>query len=109
MIQEIAEIDIDSGREDAFERVLADTLDTLRAADGCHGLRVLRGVEHPGRYRLVLDWETVEHHAAFRGTPEFAAWGRVVGPFFADAPRVEHIEDITAGLKSPPGAPQARE
>lgn len=97
MIHEIAEIEIETGREGDFESAVAQTLETLRGAQGCHRVRILRGIEHASRYRLVLDWETVEHHEAFRGTPQFAEWGLLVSRFFAAPPQVEHFEDITAG------------
>jgi hypothetical protein len=40
---------------------------------------------------LSLEWETLEHHTVgFRGGPLFPEWRSHIGPFFAEAPQVEH-------------------
>ena len=60
-------------------------------AKGCHGLNLQRVVEDLSVYRLVVQWETVEHHTVdFRNSDDFQEWRRLVGPFFANPPVVTH-------------------
>ena len=49
---------------------------------------------HPGQQRATLE----DHTVGFRGSPAFAQWRAIVGPFFAAAPQVEHFELV---VKSP--------
>jgi heme-degrading monooxygenase HmoA len=54
-------------------------------------------VESPERYVLMVWWETLEAHTVgFRASPLFAQWRAIVAPFFAQPPRVEHFELVTA-------------
>lgn len=99
MIWEIAEIDVKPGEEQAFEAAAAKAVPLFRASEGCHGMQIQRSVEHPSRYRLVVDWESVEHHTVgFRGSEAFQEWRRLVGPYFAESPRVEHTVKLDLGF-----------
>jgi heme-degrading monooxygenase HmoA len=90
MIQEIARLDIKPGEEVAFEAGAAQAAPLFERGAGCRALRLHRSHEVPGRYWLLIQWDTVEAHLAFRETGEFAEWRRLVGAFFADLPVVEH-------------------
>lgn len=94
MIVEIAEVEVRPGQESGFERTIADTRELLALAEGCGGVRLMRGVEHPSRYRLLINWDSLDHHARFRATAEFGTWREQVGPFFAGPPKVEHAVDV---------------
>ncbi|CAL9360995.1 antibiotic biosynthesis monooxygenase family protein [Streptomyces sp. Tu 3180] len=97
MITEIAQIEIHPGREKEFEEAVAKALPLFLEADGCEGADLHRSVEHPTRYRLMVRWETVEHHTvAFRGSQGFARWRALAGPHFAAPPQVEHVYPVLA-------------
>ncbi|MFD8521693.1 antibiotic biosynthesis monooxygenase family protein [Streptomyces capillispiralis] len=97
MITEIARIEIRPGQEEEFERAVAEAVPHFLAADGCHGVDLLRSVEHPSRYRLTVRWETVEHHTVtFRASEGFARWRALAGPHFAAPPQVEHVVSVLA-------------
>lgn len=97
MITEIAQIEVQPGQEQEFEEAVAEALPHFLAADGCHGVDLLRGVEHPSRYRLMVRWETVEHHTVtFRASEGFARWRALAEPYFAAAPQVEHVHSVLA-------------
>ncbi|MGW7339943.1 antibiotic biosynthesis monooxygenase family protein [Streptomyces sp. NPDC054808] len=97
MITEIARIDIHPGQEREFEAAVAKALPHFLAADGCDGVDLYRSVEHPSRYRLMVRWETVEHHTVtFRDSEGFAKWRALAGPHFAAPPQVEHVHSVLA-------------
>lgn len=93
MILEVADIRIHAGQQTAFDAAIRRGLDTVIAkARGFRGYKVNQGVESPERYLLMIFWETLENHTVdFRGSPAFAEWRAVVGPFFAQPPQVEHF------------------
>jgi quinol monooxygenase YgiN len=95
MITEIAQIEITPGQEDNFQKAFDQALPAFLAADGCHGADLHRSVEHPSRYRLMVRWETVEHHTVtFRDSEGFARWRTLAGPYFAAPPQVEHVYSV---------------
>jgi len=71
----------------------------FRAAKGCHGLELVRSIEHPQRYRLLVTWETVENHTVdFRGSAGWQEWRKLVGDCFAGTPAVEHVATAVKGF-----------
>jgi heme-degrading monooxygenase HmoA len=93
MTLEIAVID---GEEDAFVASFGRGRDVIAASEGCRAVRMTRGVESPSRFVLLVEWESVAAHAAFRASERFGEWRGHVGPHFAAAPVVEHFEDVSA-------------
>ncbi|MGK5497416.1 antibiotic biosynthesis monooxygenase family protein [Streptomyces sp. URMC 125] len=97
MITEIAQIEIHPGHGKEFEEAVAEAVSLFLSADGCHGIGLHRSVEHPTRYRLMVRWETVEHHTVtFRASEGFARWRALAGPHFAAPPQVEHVRSVLA-------------
>jgi heme-degrading monooxygenase HmoA len=94
-VQELAEIDVIPGTEADFEAAVAEAAPQFQTASGCRALELRRSVEHPSRYRLFVEWDTVEHHTvAFRESEGFAIWRSLVGQHFVSPPRVEHIVSV---------------
>jgi heme-degrading monooxygenase HmoA len=94
MILEHADIRIDPLKSSAFEEAILRGVTTVIAhAKGFKGYKVNRSIESPGRYLLMIYWETLEDHTVgFRGSDAFPQWRAIVGPFFAQPPVVEHLE-----------------
>jgi heme-degrading monooxygenase HmoA len=94
MILEHADIRIDPARAAEFEEAILRGASTVIAhAKGFRGYKVNRSMESPGRYILMIYWDTLEDHTiGFRGSDAFAQWRAIVGPFFAQPPVVEHLE-----------------
>ncbi|QHE84344.1 antibiotic biosynthesis monooxygenase family protein [Hydrogenophaga sp. BPS33] len=99
MILEHADIRIDPSQRAAFEEAILRGVNTVIAkAKGFKGFQVQRCVETPGRYLLLIQWETLENHTVdFRGSDAFAQWRAIAGPFFAQPPVVEHFETVGQG------------
>jgi heme-degrading monooxygenase HmoA len=93
MILELADIRIPPGKQAEFDAAIERALRTVVVnAEGMRGFRVNKGIESPERYILQIFWDTLEAHTVgFRGSPLFAEWRAIVGPFFAQPPVVEHF------------------
>ncbi|MDM7943875.1 MAG: antibiotic biosynthesis monooxygenase [Hydrogenophaga sp.] len=94
MILEHADIRIDPLKQSAFEEAILRGVTTVIAqAKGFRGCKVNRSVETPGRYLLMIEWDTLEDHTVgFRGSDLFPQWRAIVGPFFVQPPVVEHLQ-----------------
>ena len=99
MILEIAQIDVKPGMEQEFEAGVSKAAPLFQRAKGCKGLSLQRSIEKPGRYRLFVTWDTVEHHTVdFRGSADFQEWRKLVGHCFATPPEVEHVREAVKGF-----------
>jgi heme-degrading monooxygenase HmoA len=99
MVLEIAQFDVKPGMEAAFEAGVAKAGPLFQRAKGCSGMSLQRSVERPERYRLFVQWETLENHTVdFRGSPDFAEWRKLVGHCFASPPEVEHVHETVKGF-----------
>lgn len=95
MLQEIAELIIVPGKEEAFEAAARQTVPLFLRAKGCLGVTFHRHVETPHRYTLIVDWETVDNHMVdFRQSADFQEWRRLVDPYFAEAPSMHHHRKV---------------
>jgi len=99
MVTEIAQIDVKPGMEAEFESGVKSAAPLFKRAKGCHGMELRRSVEKPQRYRLYVEWATVEDHTvAFRGSADFQEWRKLVGHCFASPPEVEHVTVAVKGF-----------
>ena len=96
MILELADIRITPGRNAEFEEAVQRGVTTVASkATGFRGWQVQKSIESPERYVLLIAWDTVEDHTVgFRQSERFTQWRAIVGPFFAEAPKVEHFERV---------------
>lgn len=93
MILERAEIAVKEGQENGFAEMMEQRgRAILAAAEGCRSVRTGRGVENPGKFILLLEWESVDHHMAFTRLPEFQEFRALAGPFFAGPANMEHFD-----------------
>lgn len=97
MVLEIAQIDVATGKEAAFEEGFARAKPLFDRAKGCRTAAIHRSIEKPGRYRLFVEWETLENHTVdFRGSADFQEWRSLVGHCFASPPEVEHVVKVAS-------------
>ncbi len=94
MVLEIAQFAITPGSEDAFAAAYAEAAALVDQTPGFRSRRMVRGVESPSRFVLLVEWDSVEAHLAFRGSDRFPAWRALIGPHFAAPPDVEHWSDL---------------
>lgn len=99
MVFEMAQIEIKPGMESSFESGVTKALPLFRRARGCRGLQLLKSVEQPSSYMLMVTWETLENHTVdFRQSADFQEWRKLVGEFFARPPQVGHTQVAVAGF-----------
>jgi heme-degrading monooxygenase HmoA len=99
MVLEIAQIDVKPGMEDAFEAGVREATPLFKRAKGCTGLSLQRSAEKPQRYRLFVQWATLENHTVdFRESADFQEWRKLVGHTFATPPEVEHVNEVLKGF-----------
>lgn len=92
MILERAAITVRDGDQEAFESAFATARQLLEGAAGCQSVQLVRGIETPTSYLLLVVWRRLEDHMeGFRNSPAFTQWRELVGPFFATPPDVEHF------------------
>jgi len=99
MVTEIAQIEIKPGMEEAFEAGVKNAVPYFKKSKGCEGLTLQRSHEKPTRYRLFVQWTTLENHTQdFRGSAEWEAWRKLVAHCFASPPEVEHVREVVHGF-----------
>ncbi len=91
MILEVAQIDVKPGSEAEFEAGIAKAAAYFQPAKGCRSFEVRRSVEKPQRYRLLIEWETLEDHTRdFTGSQAWKDYRALVSDTFESPPQVEH-------------------
>ena len=92
MILERAEITAKEGKKDEFVAVLQDQgVALIKTIPGVLDVRVGGGIESPDKVLLLVDWESLAAHEAFKKTPEYVELGKLIGPYGAGG-AAEHFE-----------------
>ena len=95
MITEHALLDVVAGREDEFLDAMEKAKALIAASPGFVSLRVERGVERPGCFLLLVEWERLEDHTeGFRGSAAYEEWRTALHHFYDPFPVVEHFEAV---------------
>jgi heme-degrading monooxygenase HmoA len=93
MILEVASFNIQSGQAPAFESAFHQAAKVISQAHGYLGHEIQRSVDTADHYLLLVKWQTRDDHMiGFRESPLFVEWRRLIGPYFAGTPAVEHYE-----------------
>ena len=93
MILESASLDVRPGQELQFERAFAEAKAIIASMPGFMSLELLRGIETPNRYLLLVRWQKLEDHTVgFRGSAEYVRWRALLHHFYDPFPTVEHHE-----------------
>ena len=95
MILESAILDVTPPRAAEFESAFARASAIICAAKGYVSHELLRCVERPGRYLLLVRWESLEDHTeGFRKSAPYQEWKRLLHHFYDPFPTVEHYEPL---------------
>ena len=98
MIREVALLDLRSADPEtcrAFEAAFRQASPLIAATPGYLGHTLDRRLEAPGRYLLLVEWETLAAHTVgFRQSASYKAWKTLLHPFYDPFPTVEHFEEV---------------
>ena len=107
MILEHALLDVDPARAGEYEAAFHKALPLIMATPGFLDLTLSPCVEKPGRYLLLVKWETLENHTVdFRGSDRYQQWKALLHAFYKPFPEVTHFATPVA---SKAGFPPVRE
>jgi heme-degrading monooxygenase HmoA len=95
MVLEIADITVLPGTGDDFAAAVREGIRYVADTPGFRNARLTRCIETPGRFVLMIEWDSVEAHTVgFRDSENFGRWRGHIGPFLDGQPRVEHFDDV---------------
>lgn len=93
MTTELIRYRIEGGQEEAFLQAYRAAGTFLERSSDCLSYDVLRGVEEPDRFVVVIRWQSVERHLeGFRKSADFPAFFAAVKPFFAAVEEMKHYQ-----------------
>lgn len=83
MVTEIAQITVAEGNEASFEKAMREDggIAHLAACTGVQSVRFGRGVESPSKFAFVVEWDSVEAHAAAKESDSFKAFSLLIRPW----------------------------
>ena len=95
MILEVATLNVKIGQESQFEAAFDRAQGIICTMKGYIAHQLQKCVEHPNRYMLFIQWETLEDHTqGFRGSPAYQDWKSLLHHFYDPFPSVEHYEMV---------------
>jgi heme-degrading monooxygenase HmoA len=93
VVLEVVEVDAVQGSEAAFEQAYREAAQLLKRAKGFVSMQLVRGIEVPNRYRVLVQWQNLESHTrGFRESPDYEAVIALTRPHAASRALVQHYE-----------------
>jgi heme-degrading monooxygenase HmoA len=94
MLLEISTLTIRAGNEDAFAEAMEQHgMPILRAVPGVISAKYGRGVENPEKFSLLVEWDDMAAHTAFRELPVYPEFGKLFAPHTVGG-AMEHFEMV---------------
>ena len=91
MILETAILNVKRGQEAAFEAAMAKARPLIAATPGFLGIQLHPCIETPGRYLLLVQWNSVtDHTVGFRQSERYEKWRALLHHFYDPFPTVLH-------------------
>ena len=81
---------IDPAGAGAYEAAFHEARPLIESQPGCGGARLVRVIETPGRYVLLVEWATLEDHMVGFRSLRSSLGGGAPHHFYLDPPEVEH-------------------
>jgi heme-degrading monooxygenase HmoA len=92
MLLERTELQIKEGQEEAFSAAMKNKgLALLTSVPGVRSVSLGRGVENPGKFLLLVEWQNMDAHRAFNQAPVCGEVRALIGPFSRGG-AMEHFE-----------------
>lgn len=95
MILEHALLPVRPGSEVEFEQAFTEAKPIISASPGFRNISLSRGLEAPGTYLLLVEWESLEDHThGFCGSEAYDRWKALLHHFYNPFPTVEHFDPL---------------
>jgi len=89
---ERSELLIKEGTETDFAKMMRERgMPTLATVPGVRSVKMGRGVENPGKFILLVHWDSMAAHAAFKTNPLYPEFLQLFRPF-SKGGSMEHFE-----------------
>lgn len=93
MVLEHVQISIAPERVSDYLAAFEQARPQVQCQSGCQSCRLLPKVDAPGKFLLLIEWESKAHHTeGFRQSAEYLEWSRLLHPFYEVFPTVEYFE-----------------
>jgi heme-degrading monooxygenase HmoA len=100
MVLEVAVLNVKPGQAAEFEKAFATAEAIIEASPGYRSHELLKCLEAPDRYLLLVRWQRLEDHTeGFRGSAPYQEWKRLLHHFYEPFPTVEHYTTVRSTLK----------
>jgi len=91
VILEVAPLSIRPGQAEEFEDSFREAQSIIAAAPGYISHELLRCIEQPDQYVLLVRWESIEaHEQGFRNSPPYEKWKALLHHYYEPFPTVSH-------------------
>jgi heme-degrading monooxygenase HmoA len=95
MILEAGYLNVIPGKEAEFEAAFRQASPIIASMKGYIAHELQRCLEVPGKYLLLVQWETLEDHTiGFRQSASYQEWKKLLHHFYNPFPTIEHFEKI---------------
>ena len=95
MILEVAILNVKPGQEREFEAAFGRAQAIIASMPGYVSHQLQSCIEQPGRYLLLVNWETLEDHTVgFRESAQYQEWRALLHHFYDPFPEVQHYQVV---------------
>jgi heme-degrading monooxygenase HmoA len=95
MILEVAILNVQPGQEREFEAAFGKAQAIIGSMSGHVSHQLQSCIEQPGRYLLLVNWETLEDHTVgFRQSAQYQEWRALLHHFYDPFPEVQHYQVV---------------
>lgn len=92
MLLERAELLIKEGQEEGFSAVMKERgIGLLSGVPGVRSVSLGRGVENPGKFMLLIEWQNMDAHGAYNKSPVCGEVRALIGRF-SKGGSMEHFQ-----------------
>lgn len=95
MIYEIARLPVHREHTESFKRAFAKVAPLLTRAKGYRGHVLAQGIENPGQFNLIVQWQSLEDHCpGFEASEDHRIFMEELQDYLFEEPTVHHVHEV---------------
>jgi len=95
VILEVAILNVKPGLQQDFEAAFEKAQGIISSMPGYISHQLQCCIEDPGRYLLLVNWQTLEDHTeGFRQSAQYQEWRALLHHFYDPFPEVQHYQTV---------------